>query len=428
MFDRSRMHNRGLMWVHMRALALAIGVLVVPERAAAALRPVPQVVRPDSTCLAVSDSAREFANDTAFKNRSMRCALVADSTRRFRATRLAVAAVQEAITIPFTIPESGDEQRLDDGMGTLGPTAFIYPSPGADGFTHRGQIAAHGAPGLFVAIVVVDPPDGGGPMPSTYTNLGLKQGINCIWLRASSPDPALPYQVWVSDPWTTGACDRTHTTGLRGPLFVDERRVPNGVGYFRHADYPPAPRFGINGTQPLLGFKCLDAWCEAGPGPFAQHAPWVAVAGREGRIKGWHDEQRLAERDHSGVWRPTIRATIVPVPNLDQLDKADFSKTTGSGRPIWVNVASIHLLDDPSGTKYYTWGLRRGRNLAELHFDGSAWHMRISPQGAPQVIWNVAEMPHEDVAVPGSVRFRFTVADDGFWVPCGQSCCRAGGL
>jgi len=61
------------------------------------------------------------------------------------------------------------------------------------------------------------------------------------------------------------------------------------------------------------------------------------------------------------------------------------------------------------------------------------WRMRVTKPGdtpgAGSRIWlNVVEMPHLDYPVPGSVRFRWTVADDGVWIPCGQSCCRGDGM
>lgn len=396
------------------ALLLTVTTSLSPSHAAAQ-----QPAAPDTTCLALSDSSAALPDSAAVKSRFKACAQRADSTRRADAVQSATAAARPTYDVFFSLPEAGDEQRLDDGSGQqLGPVAFIFPSPFANGFTRRSQIAVHPAPGLLVAVVVVRG-NPGDPVPQTYANLQLQTGVNCIWLFAPGPNPGNTYQVFVTSTPSGSPCNRSNP---RGPLFVDERHI----GGFAHADYPPSPRFDeIPPNQPVLGFKCLNAWCEAGPSAFTQHPPPASVSGKEGKIKGWFDEQYLAERV-GGVWTKRMRAAVFPVPNLDRLDRSDFA--------VYRRVAWLYIFDPiPAGSKYASWGMGVGanhKNKVELKFDAasSKWSVRITPQGGTPITWTeVEEMPHLDVPIPGTVRFRFTVEDDGIWVPCGQSCCRAKG-
>jgi hypothetical protein len=374
-----------------------------------------------------------MAVDTAagklYLSKALACARTADSERRSRAIRLAGRAAYEALTIPFTIPESSDEQRLDDGSGGLGPLAYIFPSPSTNGFTRRSQVAAHGAFGMLVALVVVEDPQPPQPLPPSYQSLHLQTGgVNCIWLRQPNISGLGPYQAFVSLALPGQVCSRTDA--MLGPLFVAESHPLNA-----HSDYPAAARFGEYNNQPLLGFKCpagvsgnsSASWCEVAATPFTAQPPWASDNTREGRVKGWHDEQWLSVRNSSGNWIKQVRASLVPFPNLDRLDKSDF---TGG----WVRVARFYIWADQPTTKYYRAGLRAGSspgatfNTVELRSDGVKWQMRISAPGpgGGQTIWtNVEEMPHLDFPVLPGVRFRMSSLDDGIWVPCGQSCCWA---
>jgi len=402
------------------ALLVTITTFLSPFRATA------QEPARDTTCLKLSDSASKSPENVRLKSELRNCAQRADSTRRALAIESASAAARPTYDVFFTVPEAGDEQRLDDGSGTgnLGPVAFIFPSPFANGFTRRRQIAAHSLPGLLVAVVVVDGVPGT-PVPRSYDNLRLQTGVNCIWLFATDPNPAHDYQVFVTSTPPGSPCDRS--SARRGPLFVNESHA---VG-FGHADYAPSARFDEVSNQPLLGFKCLAAFCEAGPSNFAQQPPPVSVpelrGKKEGQIKAWFDEQYLSERV-GGFWKKIVPAVLFPVPDLDQLDRSDF--TTDYRLVGWLYI----LGPIPPGSKYAQWGLSVGpnrRNTVELKLldpTTSKWSMRITPSGGAPKIWtDVEEMPHPDVPIPGAVRFRFTVADDGIWVPCGQSCCRANG-
>jgi len=318
----------------------------------------------------------------------------------------------------WTIPEYHDEQRLLDGSGGFGPVANIYASPMLDGFTEEWQIAAQGPPGVLVAIVVVDPPAGGGTtLPPTYVNLSLTVGINCLWLSYTPNAP--PHDQWkghIGPATASRECDRNSTTVH--DLAVDRETNVNHRG---HDDYPPVGRFSETTTeQPLLGTACIKAWCNYGPPTgFTSRPPGGGDTGREDRVRGWHDEQRLEEPGAGGV-RPGPRAVVIPMPNVNNHPESDFDRG-------WVKVARIVIVDPlPATSKYYKAGLRTGRNLLELRRVGSVYQAQVTAGGgAPQRLPYVDPQMHYDAAVPATARWRHTTYDDGVWVPCGPKCCRA---
>jgi hypothetical protein len=339
-----------------------------------------------------------------------------DSTRRADVVERISPEVNRLALIAWNIPEYHDEQRLVDGSGGFGPEAYIFASPYLDGFTSVSQIAEQGTPGLLVAVVVVEG-SSTSPLPPTYTKLGLKGGINCLWLAHQPGSAGGPWRGRISAAGPNRECSRTQPTS---DLAVIRTAHPQ---HGNHADYPPVGRFSeASDGQPLLGVKCLNAWCEFGPSGFASRPPRQASSSKKGRIKGWHDEQRLA-LDASGTLRPSIGASVIPEDDLAGRGVADFQ----SG---WTKVATIHIHDDPTGTKYADWGLRLGANTLELREIGGVWRARVTPSaGGPQREWlRVIRHVHFDAVVPATARWRWSSLDDGVWVPCGLACCRTDGF
>lgn len=356
----------------------------------------------------------------------VRCVNNVDSTRRARSIAQVETQAANLASVLMDIPEYHDEGRLpagNDAAGNpyLGPMAHIYASPNLGGFTRRAQIVGQSAPGLLVAFVVVNL-GSGETLPASYRRLYLRGGLNCIWLNLSSSSPGTQYKAFVSQGTASGSCPKPTQTSPA--LDVVETRYGNR----NHNDYPAAARFDTDVTgQPVLGLKCLDAYCEIGTTPQAVRRPTGLPSNprRERVIKAWHDEQLLAVRGTDNIWRPsTVRATIVPEPNIDRYDAADFNQQ-------WRHMADVLIHGSLSQGKYYDWGLREGANEVWLRYDGVRWQAQIRAPGASQGAWriwtNVKRTVHENAAVPGTARFRWTVADDGIWVPCGNACCQADG-
>lgn len=337
----------------------------------------------------------------------------------------------------FSIPEYHDEGRLPIGGQLLGPMAYIYASPHLGTFTRKAQIFEHGLPGALVAIVSVET---NVPIPNTYDDLGLDNGINCIWLRALGPGSNDPFEVWVTTTPTHLACDATAPVARRGPFNVVEVRE---AAFPNAADYPPVARFTEDMSgRPVLAFKCLAAFCEVrrNHGQAQSRRPRTRPnpvnpnpRHRLRTVKGWHDEQPLAVRRTNGTWASTgIYASIVPDTGILNYDSTAF-------HDVWVPAANIVIHNTLLSGKYFDWGLRTNNNYVAVKFDvaTSRWVVGIFDNyfaapipgtTLPRVTWKMRErMLHRDAAVPLTARFRWTLGDEGIWFPCGNSCCRSDG-
>jgi hypothetical protein len=396
--DRLARAGLGAIWISLLAIVVAGAV---PR----CLGAQPKRIVPRATLRREADTARTHAAERA------------DSARRERATSLVNDDFARIGSLSLMIPEYHDEQRFPDDAGGYGPMAYIFATPNIGSFTSRAQIEDQGKAGALFALILVDTTFGA-VLPTTYTNLGLVAGVNCLWLVYNHSAPLISrWQGYLTPRAASGFCVRT--TSFPSMLSVQARSPGN-----RHHldDYPQVGRFSEDDVgRPLLGVKCLDAWCEIGPPGFRAKPPSKAIAGREGNIKGWHDEQRLAAFDATGKLRPRLRASVIPEPHIDTLRVDHFAAG-------WVHVATIWFSDDPVGTKYATWGLRVGRNTLELRAVGGVWEARVTPSTDTATVWtNVYRHPHLDMAVPGTARFRWRNNDEGIWVPCGAACCRSDG-
>lgn len=365
--------------------------------------------------------------DESFVTAAVRCVSREDSTRRVRPQRSVSDAMVPLARMHTMIPEYHDEQRLPVNAGAdLGPQAAIYASPHLDDFKKPWEFEAHGPVGALVAFVFVTRASWTGSMPGAYTDLGLAWGLNCVYLgRAATPSGWQGKVV----PAPGGTCRRN------GPGTTLEVAA-NSLGGPADEMYPPVARFSESTLgKPLLGVKCLNAWCEMGRGPFTPLDPLgktVGLTDPKALVKGWHDEQVLSEArwlsPTSYIFVKTgPRAALIPEPGIEDLNEAAFQTN-------WQPVATILLESTPTTGKYARWHLKRGPNRLELRWIlGSngrpVWEARIWPSGAPNPerwFFNQRER-HFDVGVPATVRFRWTIMDDGIWAPCGMSCCQVEG-
>jgi len=387
---------------------------------------------------AVGDSARI---------RARRCIDSTDASFRDRAIGRASAEMARLMPLSLTIPENHDEGRLPDGTGLLGPMVHIFGSPFMGGFTRRAQIVEHGQPGVLAAVVVVQL-RGGETIPTSYLNLGLHDGMSCLWLSLANVAPSTNYRVAVThavgaSPTSGGTCERT------APVVANLTVADVAEAGFPYAEqYPATARLDFdNSGRVTFGFKCAKAWCEAGTTDATVRVSWARgiapspTTPAQRRIKGWHDEQVFAEEFVTGLgqtrWRAaTVRGSIVPDENIGDRDRAYFVANAGR----WVRVAELDIVGPLTpASKYYAWGLRSGRNYLGMRYVAGRDTLEVgvfanplpaTPSSAPSPrgIWKVRErMMHFDVPVPPTARFRFTVADDGVWIPCGVACCRADG-
>ena len=357
-----------------------------------------------STLLIGARNARAQARDSVVAQQ----AWMADSLRRDSLLARLGPQLQRIGRVFWDIPEYHDEQRFVTGT-TYGPVVNIFASPMLDGFTETWQIEEQGIPGLLVAVVFVDAP-AGTTLPAEYSNLSLVPGINCLWLSYASGT----WKGRVSAATASAECDPSQPMSM---LVVKADKHPMHPS---HADYPPVGRFTeAVGGQPLLATQCLSAWCNFGPiGGFTVLASSAGNSGREDRIMGWHDEQRLAEGSGTAL---TVgpRAVVIPSRNVNLHPETDF---VGN----WLQVARVRFVDPlPPTSKYYQAGFRQGMNRFFLQKFASGWKAQITNAAGTFSVPNVMPHFHNGAAVPGTARWRYTAVDDGMWVPCGQKCCRA---
>jgi hypothetical protein len=393
-----------------------------------------RMVQGDGACLDAFQTLKQNPYDPSALTAARQCAGKTDSARRHHSQAQVYDDLARLMGVFSMIPEYHDEQRLYSGGGNrLGPQAGIYVSPHLDDFRLPWQFEAHGNKGVLVAYVAVTRLPGE-PIPPTYQALGLGFGLNCVWLIRASGDAQ--YSAVVRPAVGGKICDRNVAGGTT--LTVVEKSYP-GLSF---DNYPAVARFDESTAgNPLIGVKCLAAWCEIGAGTFATRKSIGETLGPSNSfykaprfmVKGWYDEQLLSVP----VWtapnayvfeRTTLRAALVPEPGIENLQEGQFMNT-------WKPVAGLMLEKNPAaGSKYARWGLKMGMNKIELRYKpegrgGQRWEARMWPQGATTPVpWSFNKREkHFDVGIPGTVRLRWTIMDDGVWAPCGQSCCQVEG-
>lgn len=367
---------------------------------------------------------------------------VQDAVRRKRKSGNAANHTRHIGRMYFDIPEYHDEQQFPISASAYGPMVYVYASPFLGQFRHMSDISEQGKYGAFAALIDVDAPLES-ELPAPYRRLALNPGVNCLWLANPAGSPT-GWTAYVTRGDALEGCRRPEEPSAGAPPIPSLSVVASGSMEFGHADYPAVARISearfsppdVFG-QPLIGVKCLAAWCEIGPTGFQPRAVLGGATGRFERIKGWHDEQLLA-METGGSLRPAVRATIIPDRSLERYGVRSFLPTDRSAanwNVNWVAVATIVLHGvPPAESKYARWGLRQGENYLFLRRVGPDlerdWQMSVVHQsGGQRHIWtNVTREPHTDVLVPPTARWRFASFDpQGVWVRCGEACCSGDG-
>jgi hypothetical protein len=342
----------------------------------------------------------------------------------------------EGRSAPITrIPLSGartpvtgyqDCQRvLVDGGSAYGPAIALYAP---DGSHPEG------------AVVQIFAQDG------AYAPLGIQQGFNCLYQTASSEAWMVP--VGDDEFGCLEPRDAQSTKGTRLEVRLDM------TGDFPAADVPEAVRWDWDPSraEQYIGFRCGGRWCGAGrPGFTPSAVPEQVVAtpfehidgyspaskseaGRVVRLKGWGDQQQLAEPDGRGGLVPgSVTGTIYPHPLLDRLDDR------GPFEAGWIPVAYV-FLDGDSPTYKQKSNFDAGVNRVYLRYGNPAeiipmdvstatcptepgwWTKVVSARGDVSYRCN-SYLAHDGLEVPGSVRWGWDPNDEPTWVRCPNGCC-----
>jgi hypothetical protein len=378
-----------------------------------------------------------------------------DSTREvclhldFSAGGSRMAALMDTLKWPAgCIPMYTDDQRFHDGgSGQYGPLAHIAPLS-SDTFSVVSKFDVTLANSILVGVVLVDTTDGAA-LPATYQALGLNPGFSCVFLRHEAGSSEL--SGWHA--YVTKLLSVSTSNYCPAPTAEQQLRViPVQDANFRNAsDYPLIGRFreatyaGHKG-YPLLGLKCVAAFCLISPDLGADH-PHVSEhlgvhpGARNWQVFGWNDEQHPGRSAVAGgpiqsQW--TWNASIIAAAGLGNLKVSDFSADT------LVHVATVYLRSPPpKGSKYDTkWHWGQGENHIFLHHvgtdDNAGWsgvarqHFKptlldklLALFGTPyEYPLKVTRTPHAGVTVEGTARFAWSDTDEDAWARCDAGCCR----
>ena len=308
----------------------------------------------------------------------------------------------------------------------------------------------------------------------TYSKLALKPGFNCLFvfeqgkkwyarMVAFGPDERDCHS-----PKPVSALPSYHELSIKRTSALDMR--------VEWQDIPAVARWewDVRRNAQVIGFKCLDGWCEVGElGPEPETGPDLTstmsgIAGLKGspvlKVKGWYDEQRLSPTK-TGWWRPgagplSVVGTIVPVPGLDQLDSKNFAQTwqliayvnlsapssdysSKQGFVPMASAASVttiwFCMEDWGGPNPLTTGgcpdiSVADRNAAKCGPERATtsqpattihWWAKTIPAGstAPRYWCIVRRSAPKGVPVPGTARWRWLADDETTWGRCGGACC-----
>lgn len=419
----------------------ALTLLAFVERPAAPSMPAHEVAQAASDTVMCRAEMMPATHDSVAT--MVRNAVFKDCLRRMGVVRALGAEAERLAQLNLLIPEFHDEQRFAASPNRYGPMVMGFASPNLAGFVHEGEWNEHGPRGVLSAVVFVDTAVAA-PLSPAYGRLGLRGGVNCIWI-ARSPANRVVWSAYVTWSAPNTVCSPT-------PKVLDlgvVRSQPLGPNAPISA-YPPATRFTWDERGlPLIGIRCLNGWCDLGPSD-ARGTPTFSPSSAIGRaltaspalratllaelgdlnsvlVAGWHDEQILSEvvsRGGTNVLVPgTVLATVIPVRRA--YSAMDAITRTGSGPD-----ALVYVHGDPTGTRYGqpNWRLQAGLN--RIYFSETSptsFHATLgTASDSPR--WNHFQRhTHFDAAVISTARFRWASLDEGIWIACGQACCRVDG-
>lgn len=339
------------------------------------------------------------------------------------------------------VPEYHDCQALLTGASAdYGPLVAIYARYHLDSVYRSDRFKNSQEPTPVAEIYSYD---------GDYSQLGIKQGFNCLDLRRVNG--AWSARIRAMGP-TQPDCTAVHPRDGATVLPVHENPMPHATD----ADYPAVARWDWDAGDPAnpasahqyIGIKCGTSWCDVG----ADHPlPTPKAAGRPGfdpmpnrpqppqlkrdrvsGIKGWYDEQYLANIDGAGrPHRGPFLAQVYPHPQNDEVN------TTAAFGAVWRPSAYVML---PAGSHYDKLHLGPGQNTIYLcqgtgctgvppavkcatSEDGLVWYARITPSQGPVAHTCVTRRAHDNVEMPATARWRWVSKDEKIWIRCASGCC-----
>ena len=188
----------------------------------------------------------------------------------------------------------------------------------------------------------------------SYDTMHITKGANCLYV----------YQETTSGDWHAWIAPAVREQGqsVGCARRTDPRQVPPSAELVVHRssatgladdDYPNVARWDWDPRNHLqyVGIRCDGAWCDVGErhnfSPSPVHAGWGEgpshMKRRTVEVKGWYDEQYLANCSPTGACHPTaLVGTIFPDSALDTASvNTDY-------QPVFMRVARIGIDVDPT--------------------------------------------------------------------------------
>jgi len=342
---------------------------------------------------------------------------------------------------PITnIPEFHDCQRFVNPAGgelKYGPMVAIFAHYRLDSLYSTRQDSAAGEIGEAAAEIY--------SYDGAYERLFINQGFNCLYLVQLAGG----WQAYMTSVGNDEkGCQKPLQRG--NSLTVVAKRLVHD-----DKDIPPVARWDYDTAnhQQYIGLRCGGEWCEVGHSGFETSGMYSAarlpddpvpgfgtIGGSEKarivRVKGWYDEQYLAEGS-TGSLKPTrVRGTAFPHPLLDRMNtEAHF---VGG----WKPVAYLLMDGDPGETYKSKLNLEQGINKVfychgtflscgettteppcGVDADHQWWAKIESAVTHEAKYYCVTRRTHPGLEIPGVVRWRWREDDETLWVRCPEGCC-----
>ncbi|WKW12234.1 hypothetical protein Strain138_001517 [Pseudogemmatithrix spongiicola] len=342
------------------------------------------------------------------------------------------------------VPELNDCQRLvlgneQDGY-TYGDIAGVFVNKDGGTYTDASLSTPR-------ALALVYFPYGG-----KYDPLHLTAELSCIWVQRTRQG----YDAWVRAAsedhdcldTATAANDKSLTLAVRATKpQAASRTLPDTLYNVVRWDWDP-----VTSTQ-FVSVRCGDSWCEIGQEGFGgsrSHVdglPTAAIAFNALRVKGYYDEQYLAEWRNDRLVVGRNRGTIFPTAQLAAF--AANKPTIGE----WIPVAEInmapevgqyeHMLNLVGNSERLVAGPRAivslclgdGRSCAPIKnevilnesscppTEDGRWYARIERPGGARYFCVKHRSHPPGFYIPPVVRWRWREDDETIWIRCFGGCC-----
>lgn len=281
-----------------------------------------------------------------------------------------------------------------------------------------------------------------------YPQLGIGRGFNCLFLDGTGTAWS-GVMVFVGQ--KEEKCEGLVPTSTMKLAKLWVRT--GGVGT-SPTDVPPVGRWDVDAkvAVQLMGIKCDDRWCDIG-GQFdfePRRPAGDATRPKEQRIKGWYDEQRLAEFDpgSGNVTTPgASTATVIPDRELGSYTMPGFE---ASG-VTWLPVARVAMdkgsityskkngfepvpSSMPMNAMTYVYLCKGDADRCQIPatavdlrarcVSNPRWWAKTQHGPAAAKYYCVKYRGHPaGFSIPAVVRWRWRANDETIWISCPEGCC-----